>query len=86
MARDRRRNRHRDERNDRGDDLHARIFELLLDKVSEDPYPSTTHLDMLESLLRDDDEREQYAGTLMEKVADEKFPSLDHLRRLQNLG
>jgi hypothetical protein len=68
----------------RGNDLHHQIFELLLDKVRNDPYPSPTHLDMLEGMLRDEDEVEEYAGALMEKAGQDTFPSLDHLRRLQN--
>jgi uncharacterized protein (DUF2342 family) len=81
MARERRR--HRDD--DRENDLHSQIFEVLLDKVREDPYPSTTHLDMLESLLRDD-EVEPYAEALMDKVRGDSFPSIDHLNRLMKLA
>jgi hypothetical protein len=84
MARERRRHRDRDGRaDDRGQDLHAQILELLLEKVRDDPYPSTTHLDLIEQMLRDD-ETEQYASILIEKVSDETYPSLDHLRRLKN--
>lgn len=79
MARERRRNGGRDH----GPDLHSRIFELLLDKVREDQYPSTTHLDMLQSLVRDEDEVQAYVDALMEKVEQETYPSIDHLRRLK---
>jgi hypothetical protein len=81
MARDRRRSQDRDQ--NQGGDLHARIFELLLDKVRQDTYPSTTHLDMLQSMLRDEDDVEAFVGTLMEKVEQESYPSMDHLRRLK---
>lgn len=67
-------------------DLHTQVRDLLLDKVRSDPYPSTTHLDMLEAMLEGDDDREVYAEVLMDKVRDEAFPSLDHLRRLQSLS
>ena len=66
-----------------GNDLHAQIFELLLGKVRDDPFPSTTMLDMIEYMLRPD-QVEEYASVLMEKVSQENFPSLDHLRRLQS--
>ena len=79
MARDRSRKVQRDQ----GGDLHTEIFELLLDKVREDTYPSTTHLDMLQSLLRDQDEVEAYTSVLMERVAEDSYPSVDHLRRLK---
>lgn len=82
MARERRRDR---DRGDRGQDLHAQILEVLLEKVRNDPYPSTTHLDLIEQILHDD-EVEQYTSVLIDKVSDETYPSLDHLRRLQNFA
>jgi len=63
------------------DQLHREIFELLLDKVRQDPFPSTTMLDMLEGILRRDDVG-SYTDVLMEKVREVNFPSIDHLRRL----
>lgn len=80
MARERRRQREQD-----GGDLHSQIFELLLDKVRTDPYPSTTQLDMIESILRDD-ETEEYAEALMDKVRTDTYPSIDHLNRLLKLA
>jgi hypothetical protein len=81
MARERRR--HRDRGDERGQDLHGQILEMLLDKVREDLYPSTTHLDLIEQMLRED-EVEEYASILLDKVSGENYPSLDYLRRLQN--
>jgi hypothetical protein len=71
---------------DTGDDhdLHDEIFELLLDKVREDTFPSTSHLDMLQSMLRDQDDVNAFCAALMEKVSQETYPSIDHLRRLKN--
>lgn len=69
-------------RND--NDLRGQILELLLDKVSEDPFPSVTMLDMIEKLAQDD-ELEPYTEALMDKVRQDRFPSMDHLRRLQGL-
>ena len=62
-------------------DLHAQIFHLLLDKVREDPYPSVTMLNMLESILQAEDV-ESYTGVLLDKVRQVDFPSIDQLRRL----
>jgi hypothetical protein len=84
MARERRRHRRSDEQGDR-DELHSQIVELLLDKVRDDPYPSTTHLDMLEAMLHDD-EVEPYAEALMDKVRLDTYPSIDHLNRLMKLA
>jgi hypothetical protein len=67
-------------------DLHSRIFEVLLDKARGDQFPSTTHLDMLEQMLRDQDEVDEYCNVLMDKVGSESFPSFDHLKRLQNFA
>jgi hypothetical protein len=84
MARERRRHDRSDEQGDRND-LHAQIVDLFLDKVRDDPYPSTTHLDMLETMLRDDDV-EPYTDALMEKVRGDTFPSNDHLKRLMKFA
>ncbi|HEY3531277.1 MAG TPA: hypothetical protein VGK78_19195 [Nocardioides sp.] len=89
MARERRRDRSRSDSRGNGgdnggeDDLHRQILDLLLDKVRDDPYPSTTHLDLIEQIIRDD-ETDEYASILMERVSGEHYPSLDILRRLQN--
>jgi ribosomal 50S subunit-associated protein YjgA (DUF615 family) len=88
MARERRRH-HRDDdhhggRGDR-DELHEEIFEMLLDKVRDDTYPSTTQLDMIESILRDEDV-EPYTEALLDKVRGETYPSIDHLNRLMRLA
>jgi hypothetical protein len=85
MARERRRHRERQERDTNEDDLHAQILELLMDLVRNDRYPSTTHLDMIESILRDD-ETDEYAEALLEKVRDDTYPSFDHLQRLMKLA
>jgi hypothetical protein len=63
-------------------DLHQRILGLLLDRVRDDPFPSSTMLDMIEGLLRPDDV-DDYAEVLIDKVSQDNFPSMDHLRRLR---
>jgi hypothetical protein len=82
MARERRRHQGGNQRGeDQQHELHGQIFDALMDKVREDPYPSTTHLDMLEGILEDDDV-EPYTEALLDKVRGDAFPSIDHLRRL----
>lgn len=87
MARERRRHQRDDDRHGGrgGDDLHGEIVELLMDKVREDPYPSTTHLDMIESVMHDEDV-ETYAEVLLDKVRLDTYPSIDHLNRLMKLA
>ena len=63
----------------------TQLLEMLLDKVRRDPFPSTTQLDMIESLI-DDEHVDAYADVLLSKMRDEDFPSIDHLRRVAALG
>jgi hypothetical protein len=66
-------------------ELHAQIFEVLLEKVRADPFPSVTMLNMLEGMLQEDDV-EAYTAVLMDKIREVNFPSIDQLRRLQNFA
>ena len=66
-------------------DPRTQLLELLLDKVRRDPFPSTTQLDMIESML-DQEHVGDYAEVLLSKMRDEDFPSIDHLRRVASQG
>ena len=61
--------------------VFVEIQTMLLDHVRDDPYPSTTMLDMIERLLQPDDV-DDYTGILIDKVSQDSFPSMDQLRRL----
>ena len=65
-------------------EARERLLGVLLDKVAQDAYPSSTMLDMIEELLGPDDVP-AYAAILMEKVADETYPSVSMMRRLVDL-
>jgi hypothetical protein len=65
-------------------DARARLVDLLLEKVAEDLYPSSTMMDFLEELLLPD-EVPAYAAVLMEKMRDETYPSVSMMRRLVSL-
>ena len=67
------------------DDTRAQLFQLLLDKVDEDAYPSVTMLDMIEEIASPD-EMPAYAEVLMSKVRGEQFPSMSMIRRVMALG
>lgn len=60
------------------------LVNALMDKVQSDPYPSSTMLDILESLLRPD-EVSEYAELLLTRVGADRFPSIPMIQRLQNL-
>lgn len=66
-------------------ELHGQIFEVLLEKVRADPFPSVTMLNMIEGMLQGEDV-EAYTTVLMDKIREVEFPSLDQLRRLQNFA
>lgn len=64
--------------------VRTQVLGALLDKVEADTYPSTTMLDIIESLITPD-ELDDYADVLLAKVTSENYPSLDLIRRLVGL-
>ena len=62
-------------------DVRSQLLQLLLGKVDEDTYPSSTMLDMIEDLLTPA-EVQIYARVLMSKVANDNYPSISMLHRL----
>ncbi|MFF0344714.1 hypothetical protein [Kribbella sp. NPDC004875] len=60
------------------------LLETLLDKVAQDRFPSTSMLDLIETLLRPD-EVQTYVAVLLDKVRAETYPSFPVLRRLAAL-
>jgi hypothetical protein len=66
-------------------DPREELLDLLLEKVDQDPYPSTTMMDMIEEMLTRD-RMEAYARILMAKVSADNFPSLDLIARVKALG
>ncbi len=65
-------------------DLHDKVFAMILEKVRQDRYPSTQHLDLLEQNLVGH-EREEYVSVLLEKVEADRYPSPSMLHRLIRL-
>lgn len=64
--------------------LHQAVFGYLIDQIRNDPYPSTTMMDIVENGM-DDEDRVAYADVLLDKVSRDRFPSLDMLNRLLRL-
>ena len=70
---------------DVSDQIREVLFEVLLEKIGADRFPSTTMLDMAESLMQRPDEIGRYVTILIERVQAERFPSIPMLQRLQAL-
>jgi hypothetical protein len=69
-----------------GQTLRQRYVQMLLDRVREDPYPSTSYMDMLEESVNDPDQLVEYLEALLEKVESTRFPSLSMLGRIQRIA
>jgi hypothetical protein len=66
------------------DDARAELVATLLDKVSNDQYPSTTMLDLIEDLLTPE-ETPAYVVFLQDRIRSEQYPSMPLLKRLTAL-
>ena len=68
-----------------GEEARNAIARLLIEKVRQDKYPSTTQMEIIEQilpsyLLRD------YLNVLLEKVMTDTSPSIPMLRRLTRIA
>ena len=64
--------------------LQERLAEILLERISGDPYPSTTHMDMFESFAPPE-LQVRYALVLMDRIHGDAHPSIPMMRRVQRL-
>ena len=64
--------------------LQERLAEILLDTISRDPFPSSTHMDMFESFAPLE-LRVRYALVLMDRIDGDPHPSIPMMRRVQRL-
>jgi hypothetical protein len=62
-------------------ELHDLVYGVLLEKVRQDRYPSTTMLDILEHNMMGH-EREELVDLLLEKVLADRYISIPMLNRL----
>ena len=65
--------------------VREQVLDLLLDKIREDRYPSSTMMDDVEQLLTPW-RRRDYAEVLIEKVQDSRYPSRSMIQRLLRLS
>ena len=65
-------------------DIRGDLLAVLLSKVEQDQYPSSTMMDLIEEMLTPA-ELASYAHVLLDKIQADNFPSLDMVRRLSAL-
>lgn len=58
------------------------LLDELLERVDEDPYPSSTMLDIIEQLLTPQDVG-RYVEVLMRDIRQSRFPSISLIRRVE---
>jgi hypothetical protein len=66
------------------DDARAALVATLLEKVQHDQFPSTTMLDLIETLLTEE-EQPAYVMFLQDRLREEQYPSIPLLNRLTYL-
>jgi len=70
---------------DQTEQARVRLLRLLMRKVEEDTYPSSTMLDTIEELLSPDDIAD-YAGLLLGHIENDQYPSTSMIDRIRNLS
>lgn len=68
----------------RQEEIRDDFVTLLIERVSRDPFPSTTMLDLIEQSMAPDHVA-QYAQALMDKIEHDQFPSLALMDRVRAL-
>ena len=66
------------------EDARTALVSTLLQKIENDPYPSSTMLDMVEELLTPE-EIPAYIVLLQDRLRQDRFPSIPMLKRLKDL-
>ena len=61
---------------------HDRYFELVLEKIRDDRYPSGELMDRLEAALRSPEELTEYLDVLLDKIEADHYPSKQMLDRV----
>jgi hypothetical protein len=65
--------------------VREQVLDLLLEKIRQDRYPSSTMMDDVEQLLTPW-RRQDYADVLLEKVQESRYPSRSMVQRLLRLS
>jgi hypothetical protein len=64
--------------------VETALATVLLEKIGQDNYPSTTEMDLLEEIIPPDMVRD-YVNVLLAKALSSRWPSISILRRLQRV-
>jgi hypothetical protein len=64
--------------------LQEAFAEILLERITSDRYPSSTHMDMFESLAPPR-QRVQFVLYLLDRIARDANPSIPMMQRAQRL-
>ena len=62
-------------------EYRAKYVRIMMERVREDRYPSTTHMDLIERILPAQ-WIPDYLDILLEKVAEDRQPSISMLKRI----
>lgn len=65
---------------------HDRYYELVLEKIAADRYPSGELMDRLELALADREQLDAYLHVLLDKIEDDRYPSKQMLDRVLRLA
>ena len=65
--------------------LQERYAEVLLDKIRDDRYPSTTQMNLLESIAPPQ-QLAEYVMHLLERISNEPHPSTSMMQRVQAIA
>ena len=65
--------------------LQERYFEVLMDKVRADKYPSHQMLTWLENSIATPDQMAQYVDLLLDNVESTHYPSGQMVQRIQHM-
>jgi hypothetical protein len=69
--------------------LQQRYYDILMDRIREDRYPSHQLLDRIEASIWSAEQMVDYVDLLLEKIDEDHYPShqlLDRIERMMMLG
>ena len=65
--------------------LRNAIYQMLIERIADDRFPSPSMMDMVEAALDDERLLQAYAEVLFDKISGDRFPSPDMMKRLTSL-
>lgn len=68
-----------------GDEARNAVSRLLIERVRQDKYPSSTHMDLIEQTIPPWVMRE-YLNVLLEKMAKDTWPSIPLMQRIARIS